>query len=360
MMTSPSTHPEAQTSNTSTTMKAWRYKSLSGALEKKIQLVQDVATPTPNPQKPEMLVEIISMSLNPADYKIAEMGILAKGIITTPASPGIDFSGRVVSLGLPTEVFTVGGSVFGRLDPTQFGTLGQFIIASYDGCAPLPTGVDPDHAACIGTAGLTAYQTIVPNIKAGDKIFINGGSGGVGGFGIQFAKAAGCHVTTSCSTSKIGLCKQYGADEVIDYTTTDVTQKLTDNGQIYTLIVDNVGTSPVNLYSSADAFLLPTGKFVQVGGSASLATVKMYVSRLFLPKLLGGGSRKFEPFFTRNSRDDLGQIATWILEGKVKVPVEQIFEYEDTPSAIELLKKGKNTGKIIVHVTNNSTEKSVV
>ena len=332
-------------------MKAWQYISCNGALEKNIKFVKDAATPTPSPNKPEMLVEIISMSLNPADYKIPEMGILAKAIISTPASPGMDFSGRVVSLGLPTDTFTVGERVFGRLEPTQYGTLGQFIIASYNGCASLPAGIDPDHGAGIGTAGLTAYQTIIPNVKAGDNIFINGGSGGVGCFGIQIAKAIGCTVTTSCSTSKIGLCKQYGADKVIDYTITDVTQKLIEDGLIYSLIVDNVGSSPANLYHSANKFLLSTGKFVQVGGSASFTSARVYMSRMLLPRILGGGSRTFEPFFTHNCSNDLKHIAAWILEGKVKVPVEQVFEYEATPKAIELLKNGKNTGKIIVHVT---------
>ncbi|TGO10796.1 hypothetical protein BTUL_0125g00090 [Botrytis tulipae] len=336
----------------STTMKAWRYTPSGGALEKNMRQVRDVATPTPSPKKPEMLVEIISMSLNPADYKIAEMGILTKAMVSTPASPGMDFSGRIVSLGLATDLFKVGETVFGRLEPTQFGSLGQFVIASYDGCAKLPAGVDPDHGAGVGTAGMTAYQTIVPNVKPGDRIFINGGSGGTGAFGIQIAKAIGCHVTTSCSISKIGLCKQYGADEIIDYTTTDVTQKLVGDGLVYSLVVDNVGSSPADLYTRADKFLLPSGKFVHVGGSPSLASARVYMSRMFLPQILGGGSRKFEAYLTHNSRDDLEQIAAWILEGKVKVPVGQLFEYEDAPKAIELLKTGKTTGKIIVHVTN--------
>ncbi|KAH6719701.1 zinc-binding dehydrogenase-domain-containing protein [Leptodontidium sp. MPI-SDFR-AT-0119] len=305
------------------TMKAWQYSSSSGALEKTIHLVPNATKPTLNPTKPEMLVQVTSMSLNPADYKLAEMGFLGNIVMSKPASPGMDFSGRVVTLGQETDVFKIGDVVFGRLEPTQFGTLGQFVVA----------------ASCggVGTAGLTAYQTIVPNVKAGDRAFINGGSGSVGVFGIQIAKA---------------LCKLYGADEAIDYTTTDVTQKLIENGLAYSLVVDNVGTSPTDLYTSADKFLLPAGKFVQVGGSASLETAKVYMSRLFLPRILEGGSRKFEAFFTRNSRDDLERIAGWIIDGKVKVPVEQVFEYGDVPKAIELLKGGKSKGKIIVHVAD--------
>lgn len=315
-----------------------------------MQLLQDVTRPVPNANKPEMLVQVTSTSLNPADYKIAEMGFLTNALVSTPASPGMDFSGHVVSLGADTDLFSVGDRVFGRIDPAQFGALGEFIIATYDGCARLPGSVQPDEGAAIGTAGLTAYQTIAPNVKAGDKVFINGGSGGTGAFGIQIAKALGCHVTTSCSTSKVELCRGYGADEIIDYTKEDVTKRLTEHGLVYSLVVDNVGSSPSDLYTGADGFLLPTGKFVHVGGSASMATVKTYMSRLLVPRVLGGGSRKFEPYMTHNSRDDLTQIAKWVVEGKVKVPVGKVFEYEDAPKAYELLKAG-TIGKVVVHVS---------
>ncbi|KAH7378535.1 hypothetical protein BKA64DRAFT_244706 [Cadophora sp. MPI-SDFR-AT-0126] len=160
------------------------------------------------------------------------------------------------------------------------------------------------------------------------------------------------YVTTSCSASKISSCKKYRADEMIDYTTTDVTQKLIENGLIYNLIIGNIGLTPSNLFTAAHKFLLSTSKFIQVGESTSLATLRIFISRILLPRILGGGSSKFKLFSTRNSRGDLGRIARWVLEGKVKVLVEQVFEYEDAPNAIELLKKGRSASKIIVHVTN--------
>ncbi|PVH72135.1 GroES-like protein [Cadophora sp. DSE1049] len=335
---------------TTSTMRAWQYSSSNGPLSQTIHLNPSTPQPPFSPNQPQMLIAVTSMSLNPADYKIAEMGLINTLMISKPATPGMDFSGRVVTLGSPTDVFKVGDKVFGRLEPGRFGSLEEFVVAAYDACAVIPDGLDEDLAAGVSTAGLTAYQTIVPNVKEGDKVFINGGSGSVGTFGIQIAKAIGCHVTVSCSTGKIESCKQDGADEVIDYTSTDVTQRLVDDGLIYSLVVDNVGTSPSDLYTRADKFLLPAGKFVQVGGTASLETARVYLSRLFLPSILGGGSRKFEAFFTKNSREVLERIARWVVDGKVKVPVEQVFEYEDVPRAIELLKKGGGKGKIIVHV----------
>jgi NADPH:quinone reductase-like Zn-dependent oxidoreductase len=133
-----------------------------------------------------------------------------------------------------------GQLVFGRLDsPRRFGTLGGYIIPPRAGTVPLPDGVEVDDAACIGTAGLAAYQSIVPYVKKGDGVFINGGSGGTGVFGIQIAKAKDCYVVTACSTANVELCKRLGADEVIDYKKSGVVEILKKSGRKFDLVVDN-------------------------------------------------------------------------------------------------------------------------
>lgn len=344
-------------STTAATMKAWQYHTSTGPLESNLILEPSAPMlPSPHPHKPEMLVHIHSMALNPADYKFAELGFLTSAAISLPASPGMDFSGTVVSIGLPSPLtalqFKPGQKILGRVAPTQFGTLGEYVLVGYEACAALPEGVSSEEGAAIGTAGLTAYQCIKPHVKVGDKVFINGGSGGTGSFGIQIAKALGCHVTVSCSTSKIERCKELGADAAIDYTATDVTAKLVEEGLVYALVVDNVGSSPEDLYVGANKFLLPKGRFVHVGGAANMANAKTMLSRKLIPGFLGGGSRPFEIFTTKDNGENLKQIAQWVAEGKVKVPVEQVFEFEDAPKAIELLKKGKCAGKIVVHVSS--------
>jgi NADPH:quinone reductase-like Zn-dependent oxidoreductase len=112
-------------------------------------------------------------------------------------------------------------------------------------CIPLPEGVNPDDAATIGIAGETAYRSIVPNVQTGDRVFINGGSSGTGTFGIQIAKLLGCHVTVSCSTSAIELCKELGADEVFDYTKTDLIAELIESGKTepFDLLIASVSQS---------------------------------------------------------------------------------------------------------------------
>lgn len=334
-------------------MKAWQYTNASAGLERSLHLNEAAATPpTQLLPKDQVMVEVVSMSVNPVDYKVAELGFLSKVIISTPASPGLDYCGRVAAIGDAVDSYRVGELVFGRLaKPTQHGTLGQYITASHDGCVALPKGVDVDQAVAIGTAGLTAYQCIVPNAKNGDKIFINGGSGGTGTFGIQIGKAIGCHVTTSCSTPNVPLCKQLGADEVIDYRTTNVTEALKAKGQVFDLVVDNVGT-PAELYKESTHFLRPSGKFVQVGAAPSLTEAGNIASKLMLPSFLGGGKRSYQFLNLKNSHEDLAQIGRWMQEGRVSAVIDEVFEYEDAPKAYEKLKAGHAQGKIVVHVTD--------
>jgi len=333
------------------TMKAWQYTSASGGLVKNLKLNNAAARPPSVLPKDKVLVEVISAALNPADYKIPELGLISRAVIARPASPGIDYCGKVVVIGSDIDTVKEGDLVFGRLDmPTQFGTLGQFIIAPRAGCVPLPTGIDPDHAACIGTAGMTEWECIVPYVKEGSKIFIHGGSGGTGTFGIQIAKVLGCHVTTSCSTGNVSLCKSIGADEVIDYKTTNVSEELKKKGQVFDLVVDNVG-DPNDLYIAANTFLKSSGKFNQVGFQMGLAGIASSASRMLRPGFLGGGKRPFVIAMVQNEYDGYIQMGKWMQEGKLKAVIDSTYEYSDAPKAFERLKTGHAKGKVVVHVT---------
>ncbi|KAB8076431.1 hypothetical protein BDV29DRAFT_88300 [Aspergillus leporis] len=328
------------------TMKAWLYTSATGGLEKNLKL--DPAARTPGTlQEDEVLIQVISASINPADYKVPELGLLSKAIITTPASPGIDFSGRVVVAGPSVTEFKPDQLVYGTLGkPAQFGPLGEYLACKEGNLVPLPEGVDPDHAATLGVAGQTAYQAIAPYVSAGDNVFINGGSGGCGIFAIQIAKALGCQVTTTCSTRNVEFCKDLGADEVIDYSTEDVLAILKGKGHVYSHIVDHVGT-PDNLYNECHEFLLPGKTFVQVGAASMLT----FAARLIRPSFLGGGKRKYVPIITRVSKDDLRTLGEWIQQGKVRVVLDSTFEFDDTVKAFEKLRTGRSRGKIVIHVS---------
>lgn len=184
-----------------TTMRAWQWSTCGTALEEAIELKDSV--PLPTSKRPlaagESLIQVHAAALNPVDYKLAELPVVGRMAIPKPATPGLDFAGRVVQEGPDCNV-KVGQMVFGKLEPKQqFGTLGEYVIGSKAGTVPIPSGVSVEQAATLGVCGLVTYQCLAPNVRAGDRVFINGGSGGTGTFAIQIAKALGCHVTTTCS-----------------------------------------------------------------------------------------------------------------------------------------------------------------
>ena len=340
-------------------MKAWQYTNARGCLEKNLNLNHAAPLPTyPVAGSQDVLVEVISMALNPADYKLTELPLVGRLLIPKPASPGFDFCGRVVSCAdgneAPSGTTTLepGELVFGELGwPVQFGTLGQFVKVPRSGVVPLPPGVDIDQAAAIGTAALTAYQSLAPYVKPGNQVFINGGSGGVGIFAIQIAKLLGCHVVVSCSGANAQLCKDLGADETIDYTISDISQTLSSRGQVFDLVVDNV-SRPHDLYKASDHFLRVGAPFVQVAAADdSLSGLWSMVLRWLLPGFLGGGKHPWHLMTLKNNLDELTQIGQWVREGKIKVMLDSVFAYEDAPKAFERLRTNRARGKVVINVT---------
>lgn len=183
------------------TMRAWQWSTCSSTLEKAITLNESASLPTSKRSLApgEALIKVHAAALNPVDYKLAELPVVGRMAIPKPAIPGIDFAGTIVDVRAETEL-KVGQKVFGKLEPKQqFGTLSEYIIGSKAGTVPLPDGIDFEEAATLGVCGLVTYQCLAPNVKTGNRVFINGGSGGTGTFAVQIAKALGCYVTTTCS-----------------------------------------------------------------------------------------------------------------------------------------------------------------
>lgn len=342
----------------SATMRAWLWTTASGGLEKNLYLSDTAERPGQTLKGNQILVKVHSAALNPADFAFPELGgwIFSRFVVSTPATPGMDFAGEVVALGpdvdeqSPTSGVRVGQKVFGNLSPpVSRGALAEYLVTRADLVYPVPEGVDLDQVASVGVAGQTAYEALknpVAALAPGDHVFINNGSGGVGVHAIQMAKILGCSVTVTCSTRNIEFCKELGADEVIDYTATDVIDVLRRRGPRYSLAIDNVGNSPAALYRESHNFLLPGKPFVQVGRG----TVPSLLDRQLRPSFLGGGQRPF--WFQRvgNSREQLKQIAEWLQQGKLRVPIDGTYAFEDVPKAFEKLKTYRARGKIVIHV----------
>lgn len=346
-----------------TTMKAWQFTSTSPTLEQNLKLNSSAPLPKGATSLPadQVLVQVIAVSLNAIDFKAPEIPVIGRLMTGSPATPSIDFAGRVAATGPNSKKVTStdlkpGQLVFGRLDaPTKFGTLAEYTIAPRTGCVPIPAGVSVIDAAAAGSVALTAYQSIIPKIKsgAGQRVFLNGGSGGTGTFGIQMARAAGCHVTTSCSTANVELCKSLGADTVIDYKSQDLFAELKKLPP-FDLVVDNVGSAR-ELYWASPSFTKPGAQFVQVGAPAiSFGFVYEFLCRTLWPTFLGGGQRPWEFLPLTSKVDDYVQIGRWMQEGKVRAIVDEVFGTDEKGPvrAFEKVRTGRAKGKIVVKMAD--------
>ncbi|KAL1588966.1 hypothetical protein WHR41_02521 [Cladosporium halotolerans] len=331
------------------TMRAAAYESTAGGLHKNLKATSSWPLPknAKNLSKDQTLVRVSYASLNPVDYKVPELPLLGR-FVFSKGVPGLDFAGTVIESTLPH--LKPGERVFGETAPPSFGALGEYLIASKEACVPIPDGVEPKHAATLGVAGLTAYQTIAPFIKSGSKVLINGGSGGVGTYQIQIAKILGCYVTTTCSGANAELVKSLGADEVIDYRSQDVVQTLTRSGNQYDLIIDNV-FADADLYWASPKYLKPEGSYVTIAGNAKFSVIKNILSIFLWPKALGGGQRKFQFVTCVANAVQYAELAKWMAEGKLKAIIEQEFSLDDAGKGYERLKTGRTRGKLVVKVT---------
>jgi NADPH:quinone reductase-like Zn-dependent oxidoreductase len=318
------------------TMKAAAYESNAGGIHRHLKVTNSWPLPkgAKNLPKDHTLVRVSYASLNPVDYKVPELPLVGR-FVFGKGIPGLDYAGTVVESTLAH--LKPGEPVFGSLAPPNFSTMGEYIIATKEGCVPVPNDVQPKDAAALGIAGLTAYQTIVPFVKAGDKVFINGG-------------ILGCHVTVTCSGPNVELCKSLGADEVIDYRTQDVVQTLARKGQQYDLIVDNVFAN-ADIYWSSHKYLKPEGRYVTIAGNAQFSVIKDMLSIFLWPSALGGGQRKFQFVTCAANAVQYAELAKWLAEGKMKVIIEREYALEEAGEAYERLKSGRTRGKLVVKVT---------
>ena len=134
---------------------------------------------------------------------------------------------------------------------------------------------------------------------------------------------------------------------------------MSSKGQIFSLVVDNIGT-PADLYKAASAFLMPAGKFIQVGSTLSLGSIKTVGGNMLLPGFLGGGKNSYQLLMTKPSAEVLGQLAEWFKEGKLKGVVDSVLDWEDAPKAFEKLKTGRAKGKVVVRVPQDKAKEKAM
>jgi len=298
------------------------------------------------PQEGEVLVKIHAASVNALDWHLLTADIFlvrfGEGLFKPKRNRlGADLAGIVEAVGSGVTQFRPGDAVYGDIEPFGSGAFGEYVAVPASGLAPMPAGVSFEEAAALPVAALTALQGLrdVGQIAAGERVLINGASGGVGTFAVQIAKAFGAEVTAVCSTRNVEQARALGADHVIDYTQ----ENFTKSGKQYDLILAANGYHTLGEYKRT---LAPGGVYVMAGGKTR---------QIFDVMLLGawysrGGDKKLTNVMAHSSVPDLLVINELVEAGKLKPVIDRTYSLEQTADALRYLGEGHARGKIIVKV----------
>jgi len=288
-----------------------------------------------------VLVRVRAASVNPADW----YGV-AGPLIVRPSTgflkprndrTGIDFAGTVEAVGKDITHVRPGDEVFGA----KSGALAEYVSVR-DAVVPKPANISFEEAAAVPVAAITALQGLRDKgqLQAGQKVLINGASGGVGTFAVQIAKALGAEVTAVCSTRNVELVRSLGADHVIDYTREDFTR----SDRRYDLLLDVAGSKQ---WSALRRVLTPEARVVIVGAQKRRVLGPLgHIVRLRLASLRG--SQKAVFFIAKTNRADMEILRELLETGKVKPVVDRRYDLADTADAFRYLGEGHARGKIVV------------
>lgn len=295
----------------------------------------------------EILVEVKAASLNPIDYKLAQGHLKEIVPLNLPSIIGFDVSGVVVEKGAKVNHFEIGDEIYSRVPHEQMGTVAEFVKINADKVAEKPENISFEKASGLPLAGLTAIQALEKaNIKEEDRILIHAGSGGVGSFAIQYAKAKGAIVYTTTSSKNVDWVKALGADRVIDYKEEDY-KEVANNLDI---VFDTLG----DVYTF-DAFEIvkENGVVTSIAGPPSEETAKqMGIEGYKLPeklsKLVKEKSVIYKHTWMQPNAAQLNEIKTMVEDGDIKPIVDLIYSFEDSVDAYEYLATGRAQGKVII------------
>ena len=298
----------------------------------------------------DVLVRVHASSINPVDFfplsRVAYTARLLGGRFNAkPVVLGTDFAGTVESVGKSVTEFKPGDEVFGGKDRATFA---EYVsIAAKGAVVAKPANVTFEQAAGVPVAAITALQALRDHgrVRQGQRVVINGASGGVGSFAVQIAKAFGAHVTAVCSPRNVETARALGADRVIDYTREDFTR----GGDSYDLIVDIAGN---HSWSACKRVLAPTGIMVAAGGSAHTVWGGNSTIRHLIGVRLASirGTRKVALFIAKLNKADLLVLQKLLMEGKIVPIIDRCYELHRVPEAFNYMGEGHAKGKIIINV----------
>jgi NADPH:quinone reductase-like Zn-dependent oxidoreductase len=293
----------------------------------------DVDNPVPGDD--EVLIKIVAVSPNAADYRSMKMGLIPKNKIF-----GADVAGKVESTGKNIRQFRTGDEVLGDLASFGFGGFAEYAVAPEKALVSKPPNLSFEEAAALPMAALTALQALrnKGGVQKGNKVLIVGSGGGVGTYAIQLAKYFGAEVTAVCGTKNVEQSRSLGADRVIDY----LKENFAEDKNVYDILLAVNGNYSLSAYIHC---LVPGGRCVMVGGSLN------QIFRFFaFGWILSLGSKKIEILAAKPVRDDLELIARLAEEGIIKPVIDRRYPLEKVPEAMRYLAEGHASGKVVINV----------
>lgn len=297
----------------------------------------------PNVGDGEVLVKVHAAALNAYDWHILRadpfLARLEMGLLKPKKTRlGADVAGRVEAVGKNVRQFKPGDEVFGEISASG-GGFAEYVAVAETALVHKPGNLSFEQAAAVPMAALTALQALrdVGQVQAGQKVLINGASGGVGTFAVQLAKVLGAEVTAVCSAGKAEMVRALGATQIIDYAKEDFAAQ----SQQYDVILGVSGYRTLKDYQRA---LKPRGIYVMVGGSNA---------QIFQALLYGGwksraGGQKFTAFTEKPNQKDLNYLKQLLETGQITPVLDRCYPLKEVPEAIRYLEQGHAKGKIII------------
>jgi NADPH:quinone reductase-like Zn-dependent oxidoreductase len=300
----------------------------------------------PLPANNEVLIEVRAISVNPADWHRLRGSPYFVRLPDGFGAPederiGGDIAGVVAAVGSDVKVFKPGDEVFGRAG----GGFAEFAVALEDRVALKPANVSFEQAAAIPVAAITALQALRDRaqVQPGQKVLINGASGGVGTFAVQIAKVLGAEVTGVCSTRNVELVRSLGADHVIDYTREDFTRM----AERYDVIIDNVGNHSL---SDLRGSLEPSGELVVIGSASRDPWIKPVLGMIAVNVMARFVDQEMGFLMAKMKAADLEVLAGFVQDGKLTSVIDRRYPFNELPAALAYLEEGRARGKVVVNV----------
>jgi NADPH:quinone reductase-like Zn-dependent oxidoreductase len=297
----------------------------------------------PTPKDDEVLIKIHAASVNAYDWHFLTADIflirLMGGGLFKPKNTrlGADIAGQVEAAGKDIKQFRPGDEVYGMVQ----GGFAEYTCAHEKGLALKPSNLSFEETAAVPMAGVTALQGLrdAGQVQPGQKVLINGASGGVGTFAMQIAKFFGAEVTAVCSTGNLEAARSIGADHVIDYTHEDFTK----SGQQYDLILAVNGYHPLSAYKRA---LTPRGIYVMAGGTQA----QIFQAMIMGPLMSEKGGRKMGGLSAKASQKDLAYLNELLEEGRVVPVIDRRYPLSEAAEALRYIGEGHARGKIVITI----------